>query len=246
MDDELDFDPTDPTLERFPSRREEILKKVRKLETGLDEDVATFEGYPASPVVSLGRKGSIGRADPTLDPFSLSPASPRQQASCQLDAHRDSLVLDQSAASSLQCILEETTSDDRKEQGHPELNESGSESQKAALVEDTEPEGLAIIVHRATEDEDPSAVNETNSAAGTHPEAFPSSDDNDPALDPAIDPQSGDAMSETEHRVLADNDNSKGVEAGEYYNRFMAFTRFVFVGWLGGFLGTLFRWRRRE
>ncbi|CAK7268637.1 hypothetical protein SEPCBS57363_003194 [Sporothrix epigloea] len=248
MDDELDFDPADPTLERFPSRREEILKKVRNLETGLDEDVATFEGYPASPVVSLGRKGSIGRADATLDSFSLSPASPRQQASCPLSAHRDSLVLDPSPASSLQCIVEETTFDDRKEQVLPETNEPepGSVSQKAASAETTEPEGLAIIVHRATEDRDLNAANETNSAAGTHPGAFPQSDNNDPALDPAIDPQSGDDLSEAQHRALAENDSQKGVEAGEYYNRFMALTRFVFVDWLGGFIGTLFRWRRHE
>ncbi|KAK4190341.1 hypothetical protein QBC35DRAFT_378029 [Podospora australis] len=45
--DEVDLN--DPTLERFPSNREEIIEKVRKLETSLTEDQPSFEGAPPSP-----------------------------------------------------------------------------------------------------------------------------------------------------------------------------------------------------
>ncbi|KAM7197730.1 hypothetical protein V8F33_005454 [Rhypophila sp. PSN 637] len=66
--DEIDLN--DPTLERFPSNREEIINTVRKLETGLDEDRASFEGAPISPVVGAYRPGM---EDITGDPFMSSP-----------------------------------------------------------------------------------------------------------------------------------------------------------------------------
>ena len=51
-DDEEDIDLNDPTLEKFPSNRDEIIDTVRKLEGGLNEDHADVEGLiPLSPVV---------------------------------------------------------------------------------------------------------------------------------------------------------------------------------------------------
>lgn len=48
--DKIDFN--DPTLERFPSNREEIIDAVRKLEGGLNEDRSDVEGLvPPSPIV---------------------------------------------------------------------------------------------------------------------------------------------------------------------------------------------------
>ncbi|CAK7232728.1 hypothetical protein SCUCBS95973_008356 [Sporothrix curviconia] len=186
-DDELDFDPADPTLERFPSNREEILSRVRTLETGLDEDVATYEGYPASPI-----------------------------ASRRLDAHkhntsRDSLVLDQSPSPSLQCIMEEAAPDDRQETALPvaTVAEPVLPQTTTANPAPVELEGPAIIVHRATENENTSTEARADSAtdaadtADVHPSAFPQSD---------ADPQPSD-----------DGDTGN---------------------WIGGFLGTLFRWRR--
>ena len=69
------IDMNDPTLERFPSNREGIMDTVRKLETGLGEDHAAFEGVPLSPVVGAYRPGM---EDITGDPFLSSPiiASP--------------------------------------------------------------------------------------------------------------------------------------------------------------------------
>lgn len=66
------FDLRDPTLERFPSNREGIFQRVRKLESGLTEDTPSFDGFPASPVVSAGRKSS---SDLNGEPFSISPTS---------------------------------------------------------------------------------------------------------------------------------------------------------------------------
>ncbi len=53
-----DIDLNDPTLERFPSNREDIIDVVRKLETGLQADQACFEGAPRSPVVMSTRRGT--------------------------------------------------------------------------------------------------------------------------------------------------------------------------------------------
>jgi len=80
-DEDLDLDSidvNDPTLERFPSKREEIIDTVRKLETGLGEDHASFEGVPPSPVVGMLRHGTddpIG--DMLLSPIPVSPVQPR-------------------------------------------------------------------------------------------------------------------------------------------------------------------------
>ncbi|KAK3375013.1 hypothetical protein B0H63DRAFT_481576 [Podospora didyma] len=53
-----DIDVNDPTLERFPSNREEIIDTVRKIETGLGEDRAVFEAVPPSPIVTSSRRGT--------------------------------------------------------------------------------------------------------------------------------------------------------------------------------------------
>ncbi|AEO69329.1 uncharacterized protein THITE_2119606 [Thermothielavioides terrestris NRRL 8126] len=53
-----DFDLNDPTLERFPSNRQDIMNAVRKLETGLAEDDASFGGVRLSPVFHPSRRGT--------------------------------------------------------------------------------------------------------------------------------------------------------------------------------------------
>ncbi|KAB5570647.1 hypothetical protein GE09DRAFT_1218069 [Coniochaeta sp. 2T2.1] len=51
-DADEDIDLNDPTLEKFPSNREEIIDTVRKLEGGLNEDRSDVDGLiPLSPVV---------------------------------------------------------------------------------------------------------------------------------------------------------------------------------------------------
>jgi hypothetical protein len=58
-----DIDPNqvdlnDPTLERFPSNRDDIMETVRKLETGLPADEADFDGNARSPVINPSRRGT--------------------------------------------------------------------------------------------------------------------------------------------------------------------------------------------
>ncbi|KAJ4304436.1 hypothetical protein N0V88_002049 [Collariella sp. IMI 366227] len=59
--EEIDYDNidlNDPTLERFPSARDDIIDAVRKIETGLEADQASFDGYAPSPVVNPSRRGT--------------------------------------------------------------------------------------------------------------------------------------------------------------------------------------------
>lgn len=76
--DDDNVDLNDPTLERFPSDRDEIIDAVRKLETGLEEDQPSFEGVPLSPVFPTARRGSEDPvADLLLTPIPVSPIIPR-------------------------------------------------------------------------------------------------------------------------------------------------------------------------
>lgn len=50
-DNNVDDDFGDPTLERFPSTRDEIITTVKKVESGLNVDQTAFEGGPPSPVI---------------------------------------------------------------------------------------------------------------------------------------------------------------------------------------------------
>lgn len=76
--DNDNVDLNDPTLERFPSDRDEIIDAVRKLETGLEEDQPSFECVPLSPVFPTARRGSEDPvADLLLTPIPVSPIIPR-------------------------------------------------------------------------------------------------------------------------------------------------------------------------
>lgn len=58
-----DIDPdtvdlNDPTLERFPSARDDIMDAVRKLETGLPADKSSFAVHPRASVFNPSRRGT--------------------------------------------------------------------------------------------------------------------------------------------------------------------------------------------
>lgn len=268
QDKEQEFDPRDPTLERFPSNREDILSRVRTLETGLDEDTTMFEGFPASPIVSPGRKTSVGSIDMARDFFSISPTATSnwQQASRRTEPHkrntnRDSLVFDPppSPSPSLQCIVEETGNDDRPGALLPEPVESDllapsmipksvppnfeavSPKTTAAQIA-----GPAIVVHEAEESEDPSPVDGAHT--DEHPGDFPESHDSDGPSSPVAGAQSGtrEAAGNEPRSGTPASHHSTGVDAKDNSNWFAAFIRLVFVDWLGGFLGSVFRSRRSE
>lgn len=62
--DDNDFD--DPTLERFPSTRDEIISTVRNVGTGLNEDRTSIPGLPPSPLfhsTDTGAASSSGDLD---------------------------------------------------------------------------------------------------------------------------------------------------------------------------------------
>ncbi|GAB1320563.1 hypothetical protein MFIFM68171_10773 [Madurella fahalii] len=110
--DKLDLN--DPTLERFPSRRDDIIDTMRKLETGLQVD-QSFEATSPSPVFNPSRRGT---EDITGD-FALTAASPpspaAQRSSKNLDVPRSPRASESGPASgSLHSIseAEEPTGDD--------------------------------------------------------------------------------------------------------------------------------------
>ncbi|KIH90618.1 hypothetical protein SPBR_00453 [Sporothrix brasiliensis 5110] len=274
------FDPEDPTLERFPSNREDILSRVRTLETGLDEDPTMFEGYPASPVVTPGRKTSVGSIDMAGDSFSISPTTNpnrpvgnRRPESHKRNSSRDSLVLDPSPAASpsLQCIVEETGTDDQEHSLLPDPVQSDLLSPTAAAKSDVpNPEAVlltseaispktkvarlanpAIVVHKAQESDVGSPMNVRGAPISTDncPGDFPDIDESEGPSSPAAGAQSSTrdvaATNEAQSGTPVSH-HPKGVEVKGNSNWFASFIKLVFVDWLGGFLASIFRSRRAE
>lgn len=68
-----DFD--DPTLEKFPSTRDEIISTVRNVETGLNEDRTSVYGVPPSPLFRAEDRDSSPTSNKNLDV----PVSPGQK-----------------------------------------------------------------------------------------------------------------------------------------------------------------------
>lgn len=78
----VDFD--DPTLERFPSDREEIIDTVRHLSTGLPVDDVAFDAERQSPVVNPARRGT----EVITGDFSLSPPRPKSGPSSRRSSRK--------------------------------------------------------------------------------------------------------------------------------------------------------------
>ncbi|KAH6624934.1 hypothetical protein B0J18DRAFT_429717 [Chaetomium sp. MPI-SDFR-AT-0129] len=78
----VDFD--DPTLERFPSDREEIIDAVRHLSTGLPIDDVSFDAGRQSPVVNPSRRGT----EVITGDFSLSPPGPKSGPSSRRSSRK--------------------------------------------------------------------------------------------------------------------------------------------------------------
>jgi hypothetical protein len=86
------IDLNDPTLERFPSDRDDIIEAVRKLETGLPADHVSFDGRHRSSVVNPSRRGT---EDITGDFHLAAPQTPSPPT------HRSSKKSPRSSAGSL-------------------------------------------------------------------------------------------------------------------------------------------------
>lgn len=78
--DKEDF--SDPTLERFPSSKSEILAAVRKVETGLNANQTLNEGVPPSPIFRTRTQSSgDGQEEPTSPEPSPLPTKEPQHVS---------------------------------------------------------------------------------------------------------------------------------------------------------------------
>lgn len=95
--DKLDLN--DPTLERFPSRRDDIIEAMRKLETGLQAD-QSFEAATPSPVFSPSRRGTEDITGDFILAGTPPPSPAVQRNSKNLDVPRPSRSSDSGPASS--------------------------------------------------------------------------------------------------------------------------------------------------
>lgn len=129
-----DFD--DPTLEKFPSTRDEIISTVRNVTTGLNEDRTTVSGVPPSP---LFHATSNDADDRELSPISSNPLNLQVPSSpSQKPAGERSL-----SAGSLGSIAEGAEGEEER----PKIAEV------APVVEQVATEDSAISVAKKTEGE---------------------------------------------------------------------------------------------
>lgn len=112
--DEENIDINDPTLERFPSNRDEIIDTVRKLETGLEEDQVIIEDAP-SPIIgsSNSRRESEVSHDAALGASVIPRAAKRLEVP---HSPHVSVSSAQSSALSLQSISESDEPTNSKEE----------------------------------------------------------------------------------------------------------------------------------
>ncbi|KAI7787941.1 hypothetical protein LA080_013246 [Diaporthe eres] len=110
--DQAKEDFEDPTLERFPSSKTEILATVRKVETGLNANQTLHEGVPPSPVFR-SRTRSTGDDQGEQQSPELSPVSSKesQHLPLPLAQPQESLSERSLSAASLGSIAEDDEAD---------------------------------------------------------------------------------------------------------------------------------------
>lgn len=109
--DKAKEDFEDPTLERFPSSRSEILAAVRKVETGLNANQTLHEGVPPSPVFR-SRTRSTGDGNGEQQSPELSPVSSKGSQHLPLPAQAQENLGERSlSAASLGSIAEDDEAD---------------------------------------------------------------------------------------------------------------------------------------
>jgi len=156
--DEDDIDVNDPTLERFPSNREDIIDAVRKLESGLNEDQVSFvEGVPLSPVIAVSESVTVSRlpveesaGDFLLSPVPVSPVITRQTRGFDVSkSPRESIGSAHSSTASLQVI---------QEAEEPSVEEEGYTANTVQLSTPRARSPLRNSITRADSDEDEGVV----------------------------------------------------------------------------------------
>ena len=144
--DQAKEDFQDPTLERFPSSRSEILAAVRKVETGLNANQTLNEGVPPSPVFrSRTRSTGDGQAEHGSPESSPVSSKESQHLSLPLAQPQENLSERSLSVASLGSIAEDD-----------EVNASTAE-EIAPIVEQAETADEAIKVAKNAEDDIPVA-----------------------------------------------------------------------------------------
>lgn len=123
-----DFD--DPTLERFPSTKSEIVSAVRKVETGLNEDQTSVEGVPLSPLVRSRHSSTADIRGDHNEPGSPTSTRAQQTLSLPPPLSQQSLSERSLSAVSLHSIAEDAEGDEPEK---PDIEAI------AAVVEPMEP-----------------------------------------------------------------------------------------------------------
>ncbi|KUI59545.1 Midasin [Cytospora mali] len=155
----------DPTLEKFPSTRDEIMTTVRKVESGLNPDQTAFEGAPPSPVVR-SRNPSIADVFGETQSSDESPKSTRgpRRLSAARPSSRGSISDRSLSVVSLGSIAEGAEGD---EANHHAIEEEDADN---ALVEDSKADNIAPVAEQAeTAEEAISAAKEAEGEVSLNP-----------------------------------------------------------------------------
>lgn len=121
----------DPTLERFPSNKDEIISTVRKVETGLNADQTSVEGVPPSPLFKSRHSSVTDNSSDHSEPNS--PTSARGQQNLSLSSLPQQSSRERSlSATSLHCIAEDIEGDDSE---NPKSENIAATADPAQIVE---------------------------------------------------------------------------------------------------------------
>lgn len=172
-----DFD--DPTLERFPSNKDEIISTVRKVETGLNADQTSVDGVPPSPIVKSQQSSVADVPSDRGEPDS--PISARGQQSLSLPAPVSQQPLGERSlsASSLHSIAEDVEGDEAEKSKTENVSAivERSQASKEPVEEVPKPARTPSIVRTALVAEEPDKV-------AKHEEAENEAEDVSPVVEP--------------------------------------------------------------
>ncbi|KAK3692936.1 hypothetical protein B0T22DRAFT_436155 [Podospora appendiculata] len=200
------IDVNDPTLEPFPSSRDEIIDTVRKLETGLDEDRVAFEGAPLSPVFGSLRPGSEDIAGDVFlaPPVMASPVVPRPTR--HLEVPRSPLSSAHSSSLSLQSISE--AEDEAEDEGEQPSGPEASRFPPAILLAPPHKKTRSTLKPPTTDEDEGIAWKEIISPGTPTPEDEAKADGSaktEGTLTPADPPEPEDDILKTRGQLTLEN-----------------------------------------
>lgn len=186
-DDKEDYN--DPTLEKFPSTRDEIISTVRRVETGLNADQVSVEGVPLSPVMnSRGSPPTEARNEPRVS--ETSPIS-RGQQNLSLPPSLTAIDERSRSTTSLQSIAEDA---------------EGAESAEESKIAEPQSEFIADVVEK------PNGLHNTTTEIAEKIEAKPSEKSTADKVAPMVEQaETADEVIEVAHEAEGDQGKDIGV-----------------------------------